>query len=218
MVNQHGFMFGFEIEVNNIGSDQAGRIVRAHPYWRECPDGGGWEFKTAKPFTDLDEFMVEVRALIAEFKTHGADVSNKGSPRGIHIHVSHPTRVVSEEQPRHALALKNLWSTNWRARQNYCVWRVATAVTGRAKYSAINAHYDGNAKHLEIRAYNATLNMRAISQMLLNAQKVANIVFADEGRDAYGKRLGTSTVRTPRPRRARRPSPLTEETMRMLTQ
>lgn len=205
--NRAGFRFGFELEVfapkyaydeYDISRTLASKVLYQMPKatfsdresgkaigWDWCQDGQGPEFKNIGTFQDLDLFMESVTKLVGILKEEGAHVSarkaNKNgwddratSMRGIHIHVSHPKRIVSKDWPNTdskttLKALNMLPHPKADGRMTYAVVRAS-----ELKYSAIRLI---SSDHLELRVYNATLNARAISLMLENAYKVAEVMF-----------------------------------------
>lgn len=199
--NPEGFRFGFELEVNwrrvtTYGVDKcldtvqemnAGKFTDNDIIWEWCPDGEGSEFRTERPFDDLNQFMIDARKLVGILKQYNAHVTQKldafsvrdphsdgyfsTSPRGIHIHISHPYRTIKRNNSNRQEmdALNVLPITKAHNRQHYCTIRVHTE-----KYSAIHVV---SHNRLEVRAYNATLNLRGIAWAFQNAQKVARILF-----------------------------------------
>lgn len=199
LANPEGFRFGFELEVNmnaydSVGGDKRMHIINAmnedkHAFsddilWTWTPDGEGPEFKTDHYFEDLNKFMNDIQKLTYLLKQNDAHVTEKlspkwrkpneyfgVSPRGIHFHVSHPHRLIKRDRANREEmnALKLVPITKAGSRQHYCIVRVH-----ESKYSAVHIV---NRTRLEVRAYNATLNVRGIAWMLQNAQKIARIMF-----------------------------------------
>lgn len=193
-INADKYRFGFELEIHNVERSRCeeiayhatekidGNYSNAQPYWSVVSDGDGQEFKTSEPIHCLDDHMRRTRELIKFLREAKASVSSKNeknggfySPRGIHIHVSRSYPCyVSKDTKRHQRALNILFNSSYVGRHQFCQWGVSGG-----KYHAINMY---GSDRIEIRAYNATLNIRGIAKMFSNAVAIGEVMLVEPSR------------------------------------
>ena len=174
------YLFGYEIEFQGISEEKLGHVVEwDKSYWEYCIDGSGLELKTRLPFSDVSDHLDRCKILFESLKRHGASIDiknwgNRRTPCGTHIHISSSEKVITNDISKHAKALNAL-----RASTYACRFRYASLNVSQDKYSAIRLYKLERAElRLEIRAYNATFNLRGIRKMFDNTIQIADILYS----------------------------------------
>lgn len=161
-MNYKGFLVGFELEIKEPSYH---KVAHNFPYelgeerhylddcWSVHYDGSVPH--GAEIVSPINPPVEQIAGVVNYLKSIGGKV---GKTCGFHIHISHPIR-------RIGIDLKGI--TVWNSRQEW----VGMSCDNYYKYSY--AHYVGKENHIEVRAFNGTLNLRYI---LCSLKRVINAV------------------------------------------